>query len=180
MENEMNEGWKCPVCNSVYAPFVLECEKCNNKDKECHAMSDDEKCEYEETQRKVMSKRADELFLEVEKLYKKDVANGCEKTETPRCMKIEGTANTFPTPVVPDGFWEAFPLVSYIAMSKEGEWYGGYKTPLIACDAFWKCFVVIDSPWIPKYTGKWQDSLLARPEESKEKKDNAWIHNKDF
>jgi len=29
MENKMKEGWKCPVCNSVYAPFVRECEKCN-------------------------------------------------------------------------------------------------------------------------------------------------------
>ena len=27
----MKEGWKCPVCNSVYAPFVRECEKCNKK-----------------------------------------------------------------------------------------------------------------------------------------------------
>ena len=27
----MKEGWKCPVCNNVYAPFVRECEKCNNK-----------------------------------------------------------------------------------------------------------------------------------------------------
>ena len=32
----MKEGWKCPVCNSVYAPFVRECEKCNVDTDEVH------------------------------------------------------------------------------------------------------------------------------------------------
>lgn len=22
-------GWKCPVCENIYAPFWYECEKCN-------------------------------------------------------------------------------------------------------------------------------------------------------
>lgn len=25
-----NNGWICPKCRSVYAPFVSECYKCNN------------------------------------------------------------------------------------------------------------------------------------------------------
>lgn len=25
-----NTGWICPKCGRVYAPFILECAKCNN------------------------------------------------------------------------------------------------------------------------------------------------------
>lgn len=27
----MNEGWTCPKCGKVYAPFWIECTSCNNK-----------------------------------------------------------------------------------------------------------------------------------------------------
>lgn len=25
------QGWECPKCGSVYAPFMMECSRCNNK-----------------------------------------------------------------------------------------------------------------------------------------------------
>ena len=29
----MNEGWKCPECGKIYAPYIDECEKCNDTGK---------------------------------------------------------------------------------------------------------------------------------------------------
>lgn len=26
------QGWECPKCGSVYAPFMTECKKCNRND----------------------------------------------------------------------------------------------------------------------------------------------------
>ena len=34
----MNEGWKCPECNTVYAPFIREC-RCSKKKTNIYAIS---------------------------------------------------------------------------------------------------------------------------------------------
>jgi len=34
----MNEGWKCPECHTVYAPFIREC-KCSKKKTNVYAIS---------------------------------------------------------------------------------------------------------------------------------------------
>jgi len=49
----MNEGWICPKCGNVYAPVMMECNKCNvtrhqNQDKDLIKNIDrlKEKCNY--------------------------------------------------------------------------------------------------------------------------------------
>jgi uncharacterized OB-fold protein len=27
----LNEGWKCPECKQVFAPFVMKCDTCGDK-----------------------------------------------------------------------------------------------------------------------------------------------------
>lgn len=29
--NFISQGWQCPICKNVWAPFVQECFNCNNK-----------------------------------------------------------------------------------------------------------------------------------------------------
>jgi uncharacterized OB-fold protein len=29
---QSEKGWQCPKCGNVYAPFMMECRKCNSAD----------------------------------------------------------------------------------------------------------------------------------------------------
>jgi len=42
----MNQGWKCPECHTVYAPFVREC-KCSKKKSNVYAISVNTKVELD-------------------------------------------------------------------------------------------------------------------------------------
>lgn len=30
----IKQGWQCPICKTIYNPYIISCNKCNNKDKD--------------------------------------------------------------------------------------------------------------------------------------------------